>query len=77
MNKKTAIRAKLGMSTTESNQDNLQDVLDYIVELEKQVEESEDECLKLQCLEEMGVDNWSSYDEAMELYKNYKNEENE
>lgn len=29
---------------------------------------------KLSALEEMGVDNWSGYDDAMQLYREYQQE---
>ena len=71
---KTRVRAMLGAVTNDNNQDYLQEVLDYIVELEERIDQLEDDSLKLQCLEESGVDNWSWYDEAMELYRKYKEE---
>lgn len=74
---KTRIRAMLGAASNDDNQEYLQEVLDYIVELEEKCDQLEDDALKLQCLEEMGVDNWSFYDEAMDLYRQYKNEGNE
>lgn len=58
---KTIARAMLGAATNDENQEYLQEVLDYIVELEERIDRLKNDSLKLQCLEESGVDNWSSF----------------
>lgn len=45
------------------------------VELEEYLEELSDDSLKLNAFMAAGVDNWEYYDEAMDIYRNWKEEE--
>ena len=45
------------------------------VELEEYLEELSDDSLKLNAFMDAGVDNWEWYDEAMNIYNEWKEEE--
>lgn len=45
------------------------------VELEEYLEELSDDSLKLNAFMAAGVDNWEWYDEAMNIYNEWKEEE--
>lgn len=44
-------------------------LIQQVIELFDHIEELEDDSYKLSCLEGAGVDNWSGYDYAMEMYR--------
>lgn len=46
-------------------------LMDKIDKLESEIKKNEKRLLKLEALEEFGVDNWNGYAEAMELYKEW------
>lgn len=48
-----------------------QALMDKIDKLESEVKKNEKALLKLEALEQIGVDNWSGYNEAMELYREW------
>jgi len=55
--------------------DNIESVPDKPATVEILLEEFrkfEDDAIKLQALEEAGVDNWDGYPEAMKVYESYK-----
>lgn len=46
-------------------------LMDKIDKLESEVKKNEKRLLKLEALEQCGVDNWNGYGEAIELYKEW------
>lgn len=49
----------------------IQALMDKIDKLEAEIKKNEKRLLKLEALEQIGVDNWNGYGEAMELYREW------
>ena len=49
----------------------IQALMDKIDKLQAEVKKNEKRLLKLEALEQIGVDNWDGYPESMELYREW------
>lgn len=63
------LRQKLQAVLSHLNSEENEMALEFAEQLNEFIEESQEQAQWLACLESAGVDNWSGYDYARELYR--------